>query len=234
MSYLSYSKNASFTFCRKSSSNGSGGDVTSAPCDAGLTVTRTLVAASPPGPLAVIEYVVDCCGCTVLVPSGATFSPASTTVVAFVDDQESCDDCPCSINVGEACSVTVGRGAGAGGVGAGAAAFGCSWWHPANVTRHSAIPSAGRKRTRFCGRILNSSLVRAGLLRLPGKSTAWSRHSITHSPRDGLQSVLKSVRSVHSSLRRPVRRLVLPLGRQLPRFAPIRQHRPDPPPARPR
>jgi hypothetical protein len=61
-----------------------------------VTVTRALASAVPPGPVAVIVYVVDSVGETPTVPSGATVPTPESIVsaVAFVEDQVSVEDCP--------------------------------------------------------------------------------------------------------------------------------------------
>jgi hypothetical protein len=87
---------------------------------------RTLWSADPPGPVAVIVYVVESVGETFADPSGATVPTLGTSVseVAFVDDQLSVALSPFWTNVDDARSVTVGRAAGvACGCAAGAAVF---------------------------------------------------------------------------------------------------------------
>ncbi len=88
---------------------------------------RTLASVVPPGPVAVIVYVVDAVKVTFVEPSGATLPTPGDKFnsVAFVDDQFRLTASPDLTNVEDALSVTVGRagagaGAGTGGGGAGA------------------------------------------------------------------------------------------------------------------
>ena len=55
----------------------------------GVTVTRALASAVPPGPVAVIVYVTESVGLTVLEPCGATLPTpgARFSVVALLEDQ---------------------------------------------------------------------------------------------------------------------------------------------------
>src|SRR5579863_1383914 len=83
------------------------------------TSTRALAVAVPPGPAAVIVYVVDCDGVTGVEPSGATLPTpgCKSRSVAFVEDHESVADAPEAIGLEGALRVTVGLvgvGAGAG------------------------------------------------------------------------------------------------------------------------
>src|SRR5579884_1822837 len=108
------------------------------------TVTRTLASAEPPGPLAVMVYVVESDGVTFVEPSGAT-APTSGAIVsdvAFVEDQFSVAASPFLIEVGLACNVTVGR---AGGGGGGVACF-------AHPTARTAVANAASMRVRYFGR----------------------------------------------------------------------------------
>src|SRR5215813_15561410 len=96
-----------------SSSDGPAGVSTC--CGGGAaTDTRTLASAEPPGPLAVIVYVVDSPGVTFVEPSGETAptSGAIVSCVAFVEDQLKVVASPLFTEVGFACKVTVGRAGG--------------------------------------------------------------------------------------------------------------------------
>src|ERR1700730_326199 len=121
MSALLKSKNASFTFCSNNSFT-PGCPLGCSTTAADVTVTRTFAFAVPPGPVAVITYVVELAGCTGVLPSGATL-PTSGWIsrsVAFVDVQESVTVSPAFTVVGDALSVTVGCTAVSAGVDAGA------------------------------------------------------------------------------------------------------------------
>src|SRR5260370_8208973 len=84
------------------------------------TVMLTLASALPPGPVAVIVYVVDESGVTLVEPSGATVPTPGVrfNCVAFVEDQVRVAESPLFKLVEEAVSVTVGL------AGGGACAFG--------------------------------------------------------------------------------------------------------------
>src|SRR5258708_16918606 len=84
------------------------------------TVMLTLASALPPGPVAVIVYVVDESGVTLVEPSGATVPTPGVrfNCVAFVEDQVKVAESPLFKLVEEADSVTVGL------AGGGASAFG--------------------------------------------------------------------------------------------------------------
>src|SRR5580700_1585332 len=75
-----------------------------------FTVTRALDVALPPGPEAVIVYVVDVVGFTGVDPCGETFpTPGSIDKsTALVDDHESVTVPPEFTDSGEALIVTVG------------------------------------------------------------------------------------------------------------------------------
>src|ERR1700761_673662 len=115
------SKNASFTFCSKSSL------MLWLPLlllpvvtGAAPTVTRALAVALPPVPVTVIVYVVDVCGCTGVEPVTETFpTPGSMSAsVASVDCQFSVTVSPAFAELGDALIETVGCGAVTGGGGA--------------------------------------------------------------------------------------------------------------------
>src|SRR5262249_49942647 len=111
------------------------------------TVTRTVASAEPPGPLAVIVYVVESPGVTFVEPSGAT-APTSGEIescVAFVEDQLSVVASPLFSDVGFACSVTVGR-AGAGGGGGGGVCL-TGFLQPAvSIAAKHALSSTARNK----------------------------------------------------------------------------------------
>src|SRR5215472_5357955 len=90
------------------------------------TVTRALEVADPPGPLAVMVYVVESVGVTLVEPCGATVPTSGATVscVALVEDQLNVEVSPLLMDVGLACRVTVGCAAGGGAAGGGACATG--------------------------------------------------------------------------------------------------------------
>jgi hypothetical protein len=119
---------------------------------------RTLESAEPPGPVAVIVYVVASCGLTVCVPCAVTAPIPGERVsdVALVDDHVNVDDCPRWMKSGEACMVTVGRAgggaAGGGGGGGGAWATGFLQAEP-RATRISRALN----RTLACVRVHISS-----------------------------------------------------------------------------
>src|SRR6266850_3401484 len=127
ISALSKSKYASRTSLKKSSSSvgpaGGGGG-------GGGAFTETVAAAvvEPPGPEAVMVYVVESDGVTLVEPCAVT-APTSGAIessVASVEFQLKFEDSPLLMEVGLACNVTVGRaaaGAGAGGAGGGATGF---------------------------------------------------------------------------------------------------------------
>jgi hypothetical protein len=73
-------------------------------------VTRAVAFAEPPGPLAVMVYVVEAEGVTFVEPSAVTVptSGAMVSCVAFVEVQLSVDESPLSMEDGSAESVTVG------------------------------------------------------------------------------------------------------------------------------
>src|SRR5262249_27889567 len=119
MSALSRSKNASCISLRNMLSIDSVGAAGGVTGGGALTVTRIVESAEPPGPVALIEYVVESDGVTLVEPSGAT-APTSGEIanwVALVDDQFRVADSPLLIVVGLAVSVTVGRAGGAAGAG---------------------------------------------------------------------------------------------------------------------
>src|SRR5271154_5477884 len=116
------SKNASLTFCSNNSlmlELFEVGVVTGVPAP---IVTRAVAVALPPGPVAVIVYVVDSVGFTGVEPCNATLpTPGSISAsVASVDVQLSVTVSPLFTDVGDALSETVGCAD----VGAGAA-VGC-------------------------------------------------------------------------------------------------------------
>ena len=75
-----------------------------------LTVTRAVAFAEPPGPLAVIVYVVESEGVTLVEPSALTVptSGAMVSCVAFVEVQLSVEESPLLMEPGSAESETVG------------------------------------------------------------------------------------------------------------------------------
>jgi hypothetical protein len=75
-----------------------------------LTVTRAVELAEPPGPLAVMVYVVESDGVTFVEPSAVTVptSGAMVSCVALVEVQLSVEESPLLMEVGSAESVTVG------------------------------------------------------------------------------------------------------------------------------
>src|SRR5277367_170846 len=115
------SKNASFTFCSNNSLMLALLVVGVIAGAAAPTVTRAVAVPLPPGPVAVIVYVVDSVGFTGVDPCNATFpTPGSISAsVASVEVQLSVTVSPLFTEAGEAFSVTVGCaevGAGAGAV----------------------------------------------------------------------------------------------------------------------
>src|SRR6267142_6076809 len=126
ISALSKSKYASRTSLKKSSSSvgpaGGGGGGGGA-----FTETVAVALAEPPGPVAVMVYVVESEGVTLVEPWAVT-SPTSGAIescVASVEFQLRVADSPLLMELGLACSVTVGRAAagGGGGGGGGGATF---------------------------------------------------------------------------------------------------------------
>src|SRR5215469_8577282 len=92
------------------------------------TETAAVAVAEPPGPVAVIVYVVESDGVTLVEPCAVTVPTSGEMVseVASVEFQLKVDASPLLMEVGLAWSVTVGRAggaAGAGGVGGAAAGF---------------------------------------------------------------------------------------------------------------
>lgn len=82
----------------------------------GLTVTAAEVVVEPPGPVAVIVYVVELVGFTTIEPCGPTEPTLGKMLrsVAFVEVHVRVDEPPAEMNAGFACSETVGRGGGGG------------------------------------------------------------------------------------------------------------------------
>src|SRR5579859_589116 len=155
MSALLKSKEASLTFSRNSLSQSGACSCTTGGGGA-VTVTRTLESAEPPGPLAVIVYVVESAGETVVEPCALTAptSGAMVSCVASVEVQLNVVDWPLLIDVGLAWIETVGFDGGcvtgcAGGVGA----TGGFFLQPAtNISANDAVRMAPRYtelETRF-------------------------------------------------------------------------------------
>jgi hypothetical protein len=82
--------------------------------------------------MAVIVYVWESVGVTLVLPSGDTLPTpgASVSEVAFVDDHRRVVDCPRCTFAGVACKVTVGWGGGGGGAGAAAGVAVIGFLHP--------------------------------------------------------------------------------------------------------
>src|SRR6202140_3605564 len=112
MSALSRSKYASLTFSLKIWSLERSVSVGSAFATLAM-VMRTLASAVPPGPVAVMVYVAESPGVTLVEPSAETgpTSGAIATCVALVVDQVRVVESPLLMLVGSAWKVTVGRGA---------------------------------------------------------------------------------------------------------------------------
>src|SRR5690348_9245003 len=121
-----------------------------------VTVTRTLESAEPPGPLAVIVYVVESAGETVVEPCAFTAPTSGATVscVASVDVQLNVVDCPLLIDVGLAWIDTVGFAGGCvtGCSGVFGASGGFFLQPAANISANEAVKMAPRYtelETRF-------------------------------------------------------------------------------------
>src|SRR5215472_8674388 len=120
ISALSKSKKASWTPCSKGVAAGAAGGAAAG----AFTETTAVAVEEPPGPVAVIVYVVESEGVTFVEPSAVTVpTPGSIeSCVASVEFQVRVEDSPLLTVVGLACNVTVGRagaGAAAGGGGGG-------------------------------------------------------------------------------------------------------------------
>src|SRR5579883_1198416 len=129
---LSKSKYASITSLLNISSSDGAGAAAGGGGGGAVTVTRAVALAEPPGPMAVIVYVVESVGVTLVSPSGDTMPTPGASVrdVAFVDDHRSVADCPRCTFAGVACKVTVGWGGGGGGAGAAAGVTGAGCLQP--------------------------------------------------------------------------------------------------------
>src|SRR5690348_8275740 len=92
--------------------------------------------------MAVIVYVTESPGETLVLPSGETLPTpgASVREVAFVDDHRRVVDCPRCTFAGVACKVTVGWGGGGGGVGAAAGVTGAGCLHPTPTIASASAP----------------------------------------------------------------------------------------------
>jgi hypothetical protein len=92
--------------------------------------------------MAVIVYVVESVGVTLLLPSGDTIptSGVSVSEVAFVDDHRRVADCPRCTFAGVACKVTEGWGGGGAGAGAAAGVTGAGCLHPTPTIASASTP----------------------------------------------------------------------------------------------
>src|SRR5246127_1074056 len=120
-----------------------------------VTVTRALAVTEPPGPMAVIVYVWESVGVTLVLPSGETLPTPGVSVseVAFVDDHRRVVDCPRCTFAGVACKVTVGWGGGGGGAGATAGVTGAGGLHPMPTITSASTPysaTLATDRVRIC------------------------------------------------------------------------------------
>src|ERR1700678_2877225 len=136
------SKNASFTFCSNNSLMLALLVVGVTTGAAAPTVTRAVAVPLPPGPVAVIVYVVESVGFTGVEPCTATLpTPGSISAsVASVEVHERVVESPLLMVEGDAESVTVGCAAGAGAAFVGGAGRTCFLKPPTNA-KTVATPS---------------------------------------------------------------------------------------------